>query len=52
MLRTLETYHLPTMGAAEDAQHERTSVLTPAVAVLPTQADRSAAVSSAAALAR
>ena len=28
-LRTLATYHLPTMGTAEDAQHERTSVLTP-----------------------
>jgi predicted nicotinamide N-methyase len=28
-LRTLETYHLPTMGAAEDAQNEQTSVLTP-----------------------
>lgn len=28
-LRTLATYHLPTMGAAEDAQNERASVLTP-----------------------
>ena len=34
MLRTLATYHLPTMGAAEDAQHERTSVLTPVAPVL------------------
>jgi predicted nicotinamide N-methyase len=33
-LRTLATYHLPTMGAAEDAQNERTSVLTPVVPAL------------------
>jgi predicted nicotinamide N-methyase len=32
--RTLATYHLPTMGAAEDAQNERTSVLTPVVPAL------------------
>ena len=30
-LRTVATYHLPTMGAAEDAQNERASVLTPIV---------------------
>lgn len=34
MLRTLVTYHLPTMGAAEDAQHEQTSVLSPVAAAL------------------
>jgi predicted nicotinamide N-methyase len=33
-LRTLATYHLPTMGAAEDAQHERTSVLAPVAPAL------------------
>jgi predicted nicotinamide N-methyase len=32
-LRTLMTYHLPTMGAAEDAQNERASVLTPSAPV-------------------
>jgi predicted nicotinamide N-methyase len=33
-LRTLATYHLSTMGAAEDAQNERTSVLTPVAPAL------------------
>jgi predicted nicotinamide N-methyase len=33
-LRTLATYHLPTMGAAEDAQNERTNVLTPVIPAL------------------
>jgi predicted nicotinamide N-methyase len=38
LLETLATYHLPAMGAAEDGQHERASVLVPVGSALARQA--------------